>query len=359
MASISMSDARQLFTKSLADVYRETNTATLFLQGFFKVKESATKEVSIEVIRGNEKVAVDVLRGTQGNRNTISTFTEKIFIPPYFREYFDATDLDFYDRLFGTENSDINSITFRSWLEIISDKLRMLQSKIERAYEIQAAQVFQTGIVTLVNGDNIDFKRKVGSMVVAADFWNTGPSNPFTDLEAGGTFLRKVGKAGGNLFNVIMAGEVLDAFLNNGEVTTRADVRRFMLDDISAPRKVALGQTYHGRVSAGAYSFDLWTYAQFFDDRAAANASTPYIDANNLVILPQDPNFVHAFAGVPFLRTMPEGSPLPQMMDRTQGQYVIGNYIDQILESHVFDIKSAGLPIPTAVDQIYTLQALA
>ena len=43
-----------------------------FLRSFFPVKTTASKYVSIEVQRGTEYAAVDVLRGTDGNRNTFS-----------------------------------------------------------------------------------------------------------------------------------------------------------------------------------------------------------------------------------------------------------------------------------------------
>ena len=112
--NISTTDARALFTKMLVDVYRERTTPTSFLRSFFKVKEGRTKEVSIEVQRGTEMIAVDVERGTEGNRNKFSKSTEKIFVPPYYREYFDATDLDLYDRMFGTGEIEKLSSFLRS-----------------------------------------------------------------------------------------------------------------------------------------------------------------------------------------------------------------------------------------------------
>src|ERR1017187_8822852 len=107
MPSISTTDAKGLFTNTLIDVYKEKIKSTNFLRSFFPTVESPSLEVSIEVQRGFEKTAVDVVRGTDGNRNTFSKTTEKIFIPPFYREYFDATQLQLYDRLYGaTEIGD-------------------------------------------------------------------------------------------------------------------------------------------------------------------------------------------------------------------------------------------------------------
>ena len=41
------------------------------------------------------------------------------------------------------------------------------------------------------------------------------------------------------------------------------------------------------------------------------------------------------------------------------GAYVVGEYLDERNTSHVIEIKSAGIAIPVAVDQLYTVQVLA
>src|SRR5437016_1331533 len=101
MPSIQVSDAQGLFTSRLIAVYRERPKVMNFLRSFFPSEIGTSLEVSIQVQRGKEKVAVDVMRGDDGNRNQWTRSTEKMFIPPYFREKFDATKLQLYDRLYG------------------------------------------------------------------------------------------------------------------------------------------------------------------------------------------------------------------------------------------------------------------
>lgn len=349
MATIASSDARALFTKMLIAVYRERKTPMAFLRSFFRVVEHSTKELSIEVQRGTEKIAVDVERGTEGNRNVFSRTTEKIFVPPYYREFFDATELDLYDRLFGS--TEIDNGVFEQFMLSVADKLQMLQEKIERAYELQCAQVLETGIVTLKAGINIDFKRKAGSLVgVGGAPWDNDANSPIDQMEAGANFLRQTGKAGGDVFNVIMGSAAQGAFLNNAKVKGRADIRSFGLDVVSAPQRNAVGSSYHGRVSIGSYLADIWTYPEFYDN--AAGVSTPYINSKKIIMLPQSPNFVLGFAAVPQL-IAPE-NPVPK-----KGAFVIGNYKDERNHKHIYDIRSAGVAIPVAVDQIYTKQVLA
>lgn len=355
MGLINTVDARALFTKKLVSVYKERTTPTAFLRSFFVVKESNSKELSIEVQRGTEKIAVDVMRGTEGNRNAFSKSTEKIFVPPYYREYFDATELDFYDRLF-TENGTVDEVTFSEWVNTVIEKLQMLQDKIERSYELQCSQVLETGIVTLVNGTNIDFKRKAASLVAyaAGNDFAINTVDPATVLAAGATFIRTKGKSVGNIFNVIMADGVFNAMMNNTLFKSRADIRNLSLDVIREPQRNAVGGVLHGEISGGAYKFRIWTYPEYYDTSSAVNNA--YITAKKLIIIPDNPKFVMGFAAVPRLLINKEHN---TGVAGQRGAYLIGEFCDERNSSHIIDIKSAGLAIPVGVDQIYTITVLS
>lgn len=355
MANISTQDARGIFTKKLIAVYKERTAPTAFLRSFFSNKESDTKQISIEVQRGTEKIAVDVERGTEGNRNQFSKSSEKIFVPPYYHEYFDATELDFYDRLF-TSNGTVDAMTFSQWLDTVVEKLGMLQDKIERAYELQCAQVFETGIVTLNSGDNIDFKRKSGSLVDigASNYWDQSGANPYDDMEAGATFIRTNGKSGAKIFNVIFGSNAFNNFLNNSVVKERADIRRISLDAIRMPQAEAAGGVLHGEVAAGSYAFRLWTYPEFYDTEAASNLS--YMNDDKIVIMPENPSFVLGFGAVPQL--LGKKADVGAGIGSKRGAYLIGEYLDERNTAHVIDIKSAGVAIPVAVDTLYTAKVM-
>ena len=358
MSTITTQTARGLFTKMLVDVYKETIAPTSFLRSFFPVVETDSKELSIEVIRGTEPVAVDVLRGTEGNRNSFDRSTEKVFVPPYFREYFDATDLDFYDRLFGVSQGEIDNLTFEGWLVKVAEKLRLLQDKIERAYEVQCAQVLSTGVVTLKNGDNIDFKRKALSLVAlgGGNLWSAASSDPIKDLAVAARFIRTEGKSVGGIVDVLMGELAFSAFLNNTAVKERADIRNFKLDNLSGPQRDAQGGVLQGRVAVESWEANLWTYPEFKD---VSGVSTPYLDDKEVIVLPTKPRFKLAFASVPKIMRDTGNAEFPEFITQVKAAFVIGNYIDQRTDKHVFDIKSAGLPIPTAVDQIHTTKVLA
>lgn len=356
MAEIAVTDARALFTKGLIAVYQERIYPTAFLRSFFPSQTEPTKEISIEVERMGEKVAVDVVRGTEGNRNSFYRSTEKVFLPPLYREYFDATELDLYDRVLGSQGNAQAPI-FAALMNKVADKIGFLRDKIERAYELQCAQVFHNGIVTLKSGANIDFKRKSTSFVdKTAAKWSTGATDLFADLKTGCDFIRKVGRTSAERYALIMADDTAEALKKNTTFTTRQNLFHMQLDNVLPPQRKGEGSVYNGTLTAGSYAIDLWTYPQFYDlksgtDAAPTYTTTPYVNAGEAWLIPAKPNFKFGFAAVPQLVGEPGQLPV-------QGEFVMGQFLDTRLAKHDFDIQSAGLAIPVAVDQIYTLQNL-
>ena len=344
--AIPIQDARNLFTKMIVAVYKEQTVTTSFLRSFFPTKEVMSKEISIEVQRGFEKVAVDVERGTNGNRNTFSKSTEKSFVPPFYWEYLTANEHRLYDVAIGMMNTN----SFSQMTAELAEDLFKLRQKIERAYELQCSQVLQTGIVQLNAGVNIDFKRKAASLAdLSASPWTTGTNDPYKDLENGAKFIRQVGKSQGSIYNVIMGGEAYSAFENNTIVKERADIRNFSMDSIREPQRNSVGGTLQGEVSAGSYKFRIWTYPEYYDN--AAGESVPYVNEKKIIILPEAPKFTLTFGAVPQLI---ENGSVPQ-----KGAYLIQDFVDQRATSHEMHIKSAGVAIPVAVDQIYTAKVVA
>lgn len=355
---ISLSAARGEFTQTLVDVYRETTRPTEFLKSFFKKKETTSKQISIQVMRGTEKVAVDVLRGTEGKRNRVSQSSEKVWIPPYYREYLEATDLDFYDRLFGDDGGTVSGATFAEWVEQIRDALMLCQDKIERSYELQCSQVLEDGIVQLNSGNNIDFKRKAASLVAfnAAHDFADNAIDPGDILESGCEFIRTKGKSQGGVLNCIMGSTALRTFLNHTIVKEKGDLRRISLIDIRGPQANAVGGVLHGEYSVGPYKVNIWSYPEYYDDSAADN--NPYINPKKIIILPENPRFLLSFAGLPHIRRDVANAEFPGFIQQTKGAFMIGNYLDERGESHVMDVKSAGIAVPVAVDQLYTAQVI-
>lgn len=360
MVNIPIQDARNVFTKRLIARWNELKELmpTGFLRSFFTVTTSDTKEVSIEVRRGTEKIAVDVYRGDNGNRNQISKHSERLYVPPFYNETLDATELDRYDLLFGMDVGTVSSRTVQSVIASALENLQILKKKIERSYELQAAQVFTNGIVQINAGDNIDFKRKAGSMVVkaAAGYWTVSTVDPRNDLSAGCKWLRQNGRAGDGEFMCILGDDAATAFISNPFIDNDK-IKTLPLIELNMPQMNTEGGVYLGMIAAGSYRVHLWTYPQYYDN--ASGVSTPYVPTNQFFLLPRNSGrFVMAHASVPMLVRDIRNAEYPELISQMESDYVINNYIDPPKKKHVFEVLSAGLAVPVSIDRIYSAQVV-
>ena len=357
---IRIEDSRSYFTKAVIGVYDEMIPPSGFLRSFFKGVAYPTKEVSIEVRRGTEKIAVDVLRGTDGNRNQFKRFSEKIFEPPFYNEYFDITSLERYDRAFGQPEAG-NPAVVGMLASDVGYKMASLRAKIDRAKERQAAQVFETGIVELKSGDNIDFRRKAGSLVDlgSGGYWSD-PTAPIEEqLIAGAKYLRNTGK---NTFPeavLIMGSEAWANLKASDWFDNQAKFVKVTLLDVNMPRQLdSTGAVYAGRVTAGAYIFHVYLYDEVYQD--ATGTMVSYLPSNKVVMVPkQGSTFVMSHAGVPAILADTANAEFSEYIGMVSGEYYLNNYIDKKRKTHIFEIYSAPLAIPVSIDQIYTMQVLA
>lgn len=345
--AISLVDARSQFTKTLIAVLKTRPRSTSFLRSFFVPKHSMSKEISIEVQLGSEKVAVDVKRYSDGNYNKFDRSSEKIIVPPFYDEWLAANNHRLYDIAIANNGS---ATAFAALANELADAVDDLMQKIERSYEVQCAQVLETGVVQLANYTNIDFQRKAASLVdlMTGNYFNNNSVNPYTALEAGGDWVRKNSKTNTGTFDLLFGSKALSEFMNNSIVKDRADIRNFSLDRLSTPQRNATGGVLHGEISFGAYTARIWSYAEYYED--ANGTQQPYLNPRKVVMLPEMPHFVLATAAVPQL--IDAAGNVPQT-----GPYLVQDFIDDKKATHEYHVKSAGVAVPVHVNQIYTLTA--
>jgi len=353
MANISTTDARGLYTKKLVAVWKDRVKPSNFLELFFPTAPSDVTdsyEISVVAQRVTEKIATDVIRGTDGNRNKFEKSTEKILVTPYYREYFDQTNMQLYDRTF--QASEVTDNQLIRLINDTADHASQLQGKIERRLELQRAQLLDTGILTMTQGAGfINFFRKATSMVdLGAGQYFANNSNVFTQLAAGGKWLRQNGKMSGNRIIAIFGETAKADFDANTVFTSRQNLFNMALDSIAAPRTNAQGGVYHGLLTAGPYTIEVWTYPEFYDN--AGGVSTPYIDPKKVILFPA--NGIQAktvYAACPQLLE-PGQAPI-------RAKFLLNEFTDEKRKTREFHIESAGMPMLVGEDNIYTIKAVA
>lgn len=359
--AISVSEARGLFTKYVAEYLEITPSPTMMLKSFFKTKTTDALEIGIEVKRHHERIAVDVLRGANGNMNAAGKSTQKLIIPPYFNEGFALNELDGYDRIAG-QSGEISVSNFAKVVERAATRIQECKDSINRRYELMSAQVLTTGIVTLKNGDNIDFLRAGASKGVlgAGNWWTEAAVDPHTTLEVAAKFIRTQGLYMGGEFNVILGAKAWNAFVNNPIVQKKNSILPWKLSDISSPIMFGSGGVLLGRVTAGSFVFNMWSYPQFYNAAGTdKTGKTPYIADEQMVVLPNEMSFSFVYGGVPRIVRSTGSIAMPEYVEYASGEFMVDNFVDQRSMNHEFWVKSAGVPIPTQVDAIYNSQVVA
>lgn len=355
--SIALEQHAGEFTQAIVDVYREETPTPSFLRSFFTTVVVVSRFVDIWVQRGTEKIAVDVNRGGKGRRNQFAKESQKIFLAPYYNEYFEATALQTYDNMIiGGGAPELVGSTVRE----IGEKLQALRNKINRAKELQAAQVFETGIITLVSGDNIDFKRKAGSLVDpgAPNYWATAAAPVESQIVAAGTFLRTEGKSPVKTLNMILSQASWIDLQGTDYFTNKANYNQVSLLSINNPIADSMGSTYHGQITAGQFIVNVWVYDETYEDDAGATQR--FLAENQTIFLPAEgTRFTMAHAGVPKTIHDPNQAEFNEFITNEAAEFAIYNTIDRRRFSHEFGIMSAPIAVPVSVDRIYTLQTRA
>lgn len=356
---ITLNQHKENITKRIIASFSDEMPVKTGLSAFFPSETTIEKQVGIEVERNRQLVAVDVQRCTDANRNTFTTHAEKLFVPPFYNESWDFTSCQRYDVTFGQRTNPSSSDAINMIREA-TRRMNTLRAKIERAVELQRAQALQTGIVTLKNGDNIDYKRKAASISVlgAGARWNEGTGLPLDNLATGCNFLREEGLSSGATVNAIMGRDAFAAFMNNDQVKERADFRRISRLEIGMPQfDNTSGLVFHGQVATADYAINLWTYNEFYE--LANGSKARYIDEKNVILIPEDFRGATAYAGIPAIVRDVDNAEFPEYITPIEAEYYINNWLDKSKKAHWFEIASAPLAIPVSIDRLYTIQVLA
>jgi hypothetical protein len=360
--AIGLSEATSVFTDSVVGSFRDPVAPTQFLQGFFNVTFKMSKYVTIKIKRSGRAVAVDVQRYSGGELVSNTTIDHKKFFPPFFHNLIALSDHELYDNVVGMIAAIESGVMpagqanlLRANLKAITDDMNIDYMEIKnmqmRAIELMCAQCLRSGIVTLASDENIDYKRKAGSIVDlgGGSYW-TDAVDPFQTLEDQFTWIKENGNSGATEFDCIFGTSALNALKNNTIFKERNDLRNFDSGKLVAPTRPRDGAVYHGQMFCGEGIANIWTYNQFYD-HPDTGASTPYMDSTEVVIIPTDAVLELVFCLVPNIAA--EGAPI-----QTEA-FFLQSDIKPIEGVHQLHVKNASLPIPVSIDRLSTVKVVA
>lgn len=284
-------DAYSRYMDSLFNENEVISVSTVWQQFFGKMMNNGSKTlyspnsevVDIDIMRGQEKVAALIHRGTDSRhlnkqKNTelerYSTFS-RVF--PFAEELGDITARQINKRMAGenpyeqrSKNERMRGLAREHHLEHIRRYVRLFE--ILAGLSILGGQ--HPAITGSTNTDNwYDFRRNAAHIVSPAVPWDAAGADILGDIDAACRALRENGKVAPNV--IFFGQNVFPVFLADETVQTYADNRRFELIEVSTnnpvPPKfndlVAGGAIPRGRIRTPE-GFEMWafTYIDIYED---------------------------------------------------------------------------------------------
>lgn len=296
-----MSDAS---TKKMISAYIERSAQPQgFLSGFFQTPPEnfhATEEVEIDIQRNGEDVAIVVQDlSTKGRENESTVYTNKRFKPPIYDERFSLNSFNLLKRSPG--DNPFNDVNFMaSAAREFMSGMRRIEEKIRRAIELQASQVLQTGTLSLVDSAGtalytLDYSPKSAHFPTASNAWGGGSATVLSDIESLCDVISLDGKAEPN--RIIMGRAALKAFLADTKVQVQLNNWRMDVGSIGRPQVQGAGGKFHGWISVGQYSLEIWSYSGWYK-HPQTGVATRYITPDKAIIM-SDGRLDLTFGAVP------------------------------------------------------------
>lgn len=338
-----------------------------FLAGFFQSPPEnfhSSEEVEIDIQRSGEDVAIvvqDLSAGGRQNQNTL--YTNKRFKPALYDERFNLNSYDLIKRRAGADpfgDVDFLSDAAREFMST----MRKVEDKIRRGVELQASQVLQTGRLTLADSSGValfelDYKPKATHFPTSSTSWGSVGAAPLTDLESLADVILTDGKAEAG--RLVFGKTALRRFLADSTVQSHLDNRRMDLGAIAKPTVGGSGGKFHGTISIGQYTFEIWSYAGWYT-HPQTSVATPYVHEDKVVML-SDGRLDLTFGAIPRLAALdPRVAPfVPGRVANAAGGMDMDTSAWLSPDGTVLHgaVKARPLCIPTAIDTFGCLDTTA
>src|SRR5690606_22907933 len=181
-------------------------------------------------------------------------------------QYVKYTNLTISDLYTGIAlNPDASAREIYNFSEIISRDLHEIADEIDRARELQCAQLLKNGILQFTSNDNINFGRSASSIVTATTPWTANTGDPLADIEAGIKWIRQNSNNTSTIFNVIMGEAAAGIFITNDKVQAVLNNRRIEIGRIAPEMENVAGGNFIGEfTTTGGHLIRVWSYTETY-----------------------------------------------------------------------------------------------
>lgn len=335
----------------------------MFLSGLFQSPAQnfhSSEEVEIDIVRSDEDISIVIQDLSTGYRmNSEDIYTNKGFKPPIHKEAIPINSFDLIKRMPG--ENPFQSPDFRAnVITRMFNGMVKVERKIRRSIELQAAQVLQTGVVTLTDSNGValytlDYKPKTAHFPDAAVAWDQTTADIAGDINSLAEVIRNNGLADPD--QLIMGVDAFEAFIKDDEIQKRYDVRRIDLGTISPMEMRGNGGNYRGVVEIGNYRYDIWTYGGRYKD-PQTGAKVQFLSPEKCIVRASSGRLDATFGAIPNIGALVGGQAmnllpeLPGRMTNVDGgmDLFTNAWLTADGEQLFGGVGARPLMIPTAID---------
>ena len=355
-------------TKHMMAMYDQMAPMPSYFASMFDAREDTiynSDTVEIDIEREDEDVSVvlsDISTGV--HLNTFDKFTNKEFTPPAVGEGFTVTASELQKRMPG--DTPFESVVYQANANTLAMKrMALINKKILRHMNLQAAQVMQTGKLDLVGKSGtseflLDFKPKATHFPQVTISWGAVGATPLDDLEALIEVIITDGK--GVPDRIDMGANAFKNFINEDGVQKLFDNRRIDQGSITGVGRDR-GAVRRGRIAVGQYELEVYTCGERYKDPDTGNI-IPFLGTNNVIMRDTQARMDATFGGVPFV-AKPERRALrylPARVTRTGAGGVAlwpNAFISENNKYIQGEVYTRPLMIPVAIDTFGCLNTVA
>jgi hypothetical protein len=339
-----------------------------FLSSFFKTPPDGFTDaeyVEYDIVRSGMEVAPTVRNLNTGAVTIVEDeFTNKqVPFPVYALD--SPADISQLMKRQPGENAYLEAKV--NWMGRLSKVLVRAFAKMSRmirfAIEEQAAQVLQTGTLTLTdeNGNKtfeLDFKPKATHFPSVAVSWDDDQADPLKDIEQLAEVIQADGYA--DVTTLVFGKDAWNAFYKNTDVREAVKKDNLGMGDLN-PAYRNKGVKYMGYIHIGAYRFDLLIYNAIY---TPWGETTPkhFVDPDKVIFLPDENelDFRRLFGGIPEVKFDPVFDPILGGKIPVDNEYDFKGrvYFDEPRNTYIGEVKSRPATIPVSIDRFGCLTAI-
>lgn len=352
-----------LTTRMIAAYFQEASP-TAFFSGMFSGRPEnfhTSEQVEIDIVRSEEDVSIVIQDLSTGYRmNAEDLYTNKGFKPPIHKEAIPINAFELIKRMPG--QNPFESPDFRAnVITRMFSGMRKVERKIRRAMELQASQVLQTGVVTLIDSTGaalytLNYAPKVTHFPTAGVSWATATlAQKIADLTSLADVIRSDGLTDPD--QIIMGATAYENLLQTTGFLDRFDARRAELGTIVPMDRQGSGGIYRGAIELGNYKLDVWTYSGRYT-HPQTGVSTPYLAPGKVIVRSSTARLDATFGAIPNIGSLLNGGGgrlIPELPSRMSSP---GSTMDLFTnvwmtadgEQLFGGVGARPLMIPTAID---------